>query len=260
MTPLDTIRDCLKFRIAGSGATVRPDLGTPIPIATDQQHIWSARYTDLDQYYPILSGLVNAQEATRAAGFKKTRDAQDYILRHGMVRAVVGQYIRKEPQEIQFIHEQSGKPDLDPEGDLHDIHFSLSRTDEMVCLGISKKTRIGLDVVKCDSRYPFLAAAEYLFTPDERQWITRTTPHDRHVRFFRIWSLKEALLKAMGGGAGMMQETEVAGIMDNHILDGVYPVSLGKKEMLFFIHESGCDAGHHCTLVTLPATNSRTLN
>jgi len=260
MTTLEAIRDCVKFRTAGSRETVCPEPGTPIPIAIDQQHIWSARYSDLDRHFPVLSILISAQEVTRAAGFKKSRDARNFILRQGMVRAVLGQYIRKEAQALRFVREESGKPDLDPEENIYKIQFSPSHTDEMVCLGISRKTRIGLDIVKCDSRYPFSATAAYLFTPDERQWINQAPTHKQHVRFFRIWSLKEALLKATGGGVGMMQETEVSGIMKNHSLDGFYPVSVGKKETVIFIHESGLCSGHHCTAVTIPATNSGPLN
>jgi len=259
MTTLDTIRDCLKFRTVCTIETDHPVLGTRIPITGNQLHIWSARYSDLDRYYPVLSGLISAQEVTRAAGFKKPRDAQNYLLRYGMVRTVLGEYIEKEPQEVRFVYEESGKPNLDPEGEIHDIHFSLSRTDEMICLGISKKNRIGLDIVNGDPRYPFLATAEYLFTPGERQWISQAPYHEQHG-FFRIWSLKEALLKAMGGCVGMMQETDVSGIMKNHSLSGFYPVPVGKKERVFFIHESGCGIGHHCTLVTIPATNAGLLN
>jgi phosphopantetheinyl transferase len=260
MTALEMLRDCLMFRAVGTMGTALPESGTPETFTIDQLHIWSARYSDLDRYYPVLSGLISAQEATRAAGFKKTRDTQKYILRHGMVRSVLGQYIRKEPQELRFVHEESGKPNLDPEGENHDIHFSLSRTDEMVCLGISRKSRIGLDIVRSDSHYPFFAIAEFLFTPGECQWIARTPSYEQHVRFFRIWSLKEALLKATGGGAGMMQEADVSGIMKNPSLNGFYPISVGKKEMVFFIHESSCGVGHHCTLVTIPATNTVPLN
>ena len=60
----------------------------------------------------------------------------------------------------------------------------------------------------------------------------------------------------MGSGVGMMQETEVSGIMENRFLNGFYPVPVGKKERAFFIHESGCITGHHCTLVTLPASDT----
>jgi|WetSurMetagenome_2_1015567.scaffolds.fasta_scaffold10161_5 phosphopantetheinyl transferase len=260
MTILNNLRDCLKFRAVGTLGTALPESGTAETFTVGQLHIWSARYSDLDRYYPVLSDLVSAREEARAAGFKKPRDAQNYLLRHGLVRAVLGQYIRKEPQELRFVHEESGKPKLNPEGEIHDIHFSLSRTDEMVCLAISRKSRIGLDIVRIDSRYPFFATAEFLFTPGECQWIERTPSHEQHVRFFRIWSLKEALLKATGGGAGMMQETDVSGIVKNQFLNGFYPISIGKKEMVFFIHESGCGVGHHCTLVTIPATNTVPLN
>jgi 4'-phosphopantetheinyl transferase len=260
MTVLDTIRDCLKFISVGTIETALTVSGTLIPITGNQLHIWSARYSDLNRYYPGLADVISAQEATRAAGFKKTRDAQNFILRHGMVRAVLGQYVQKDPKAIRFVHAVSGKPDLDPEEDIHDIHFSLSHTDEMVCLGISRKRRIGLDIVRDDSRYPFFATARYLFTPGECQWINRTNSHEQHVRFFRIWSLKEALLKATGCGVGMMQETEVSGIMKNHSLNGYYPVSVGNKERVFFIHESGCGIGHHYTLATIPATDAGSLN
>jgi 4'-phosphopantetheinyl transferase len=260
MTSLHTLRDCLKFRTVDTSGTALPASGIPVQITGNQLHLWSARYSDLDRYYPVLADLISAQEVTRSAGFKKNRDAQNYVLRHGMMRAVLGQYIRKEPQEVPVVHEENGKPILDPQGNTHDIHFSLSRTDEMVCLGISKKSSIGLDIVKCDCSYPFSATAEYLFTPGERQWITRTPSRKQHVRFFRIWSLKEALLKAVGGGVGMLQETEVSGIMKNHSLNGFYPVSVGKKEMIFFIHESGCGTGHYCTIVSIPAMGARSLN
>ena len=256
MNTIHTIRDCLKFRAVGTGEPALPESGKPAPGTGDILHIWSARYSDLDRYYPVLSRFISADEVTKAAGFKKSKDTQKYILRHGMTRAVLGQYIKKDPREIRFVHDGSGKPNLDPEGDAHDIRFSLSRTDEMVCLGISKKSRIGLDIVKSDSRYPFFATAQYLFTPGERRWIAQMTPRGQHVRFFRIWSLKEALLKATGGDVHMMKDTDVSGIMTNHFLDGYYPVSIGKKELLFFIRECGYDIGHHCTLATMPATNT----
>jgi len=260
MTTLERLRHCLQFRAVGTMENALPEPGIPVPITRDQLHIWSARYSDLDRYFTVLSDLISDQEEARAAGCKKSRDAQDYRLRHGLVRVILGQYTGKEPQELRFIHEDSGKPDLDPAGNIHDIHFSLSRTDEMVCIGISKKNIIGLDVVKCDTRYSFFAIAEYLFTPGECQWIRQAPFHEQQVRFFRIWSLKEALLKATGSGVGMMQETEVSGIMKKDSLNGFYPVSIGKKEMMFFIDESGCGIGHHCSLVTIPAQNPGSLN
>jgi phosphopantetheinyl transferase len=256
MNTLNSIRDCLKFNTVSADKQALPEAGIPALITRGILHIWSAWYSDLDRYYPILSGLISSEEAFKAAGFKKPGDKQKFILRHGMTRAVLGEYIQRDPRMVRLAGEGNGKPNLCPEGNVHDIRFSLSRTDEMACLGISREFSIGVDIVKNDPFYPFLATAGYLFTPGEREWIEQTTPHEQHIRFFRIWSLKEALLKATGSDVGIMKNTDVSGIMTKHFLDGLYPVSVRKKELLFFIHESVCGRGHHCTLATLPVTDT----
>ncbi|MGB9176011.1 MAG: hypothetical protein WCB46_04665, partial [Methanoregula sp.] len=67
---------------------------------------------------------------------------------------------------------------------------------------------------------------------------------------FSIWSLKKTRLKAFGSSVRMMQEGDVACVMTDTYLNGWYPVHIGKKEMLFFIHESGCGTGHHRVIAT----------
>ncbi len=254
MNVLATIRHSLQFTTVGSD---KPDLLEPLMHQTRTHgviHIWSARYADLDQFYPLLSTLTCPDEATRAAGFIKPHDTRRYMLRHGMTRAVLGHYTQQEPAMVRFIRGTTGKPDLDPDAHGYDLRFSLSHTDERVCLGISRKSRIGIDMVKIDSRYPFLASGEYLFSRDERNWIVQAAPEDRPYRFFRIWCLKEALIKATGRNVNLMKEADVSGIMTVPFLDGFYTVNLGNMDQKWYIHESGCGPDHHCTLATLPGT------
>jgi 4'-phosphopantetheinyl transferase len=260
MNTLNIIRDCLKVRTIGADEGALLESGMSGPITGGTFHIWSARYTDLEQYYPIFSGLISSDEISRASGFKKPGDGQKFILRHGMTRVILGGYIRKDPQKVRFVDRETGRPDLCPKDNVRGIRFSLSRTDDMVCLGISKGPGIGIDIVKNDPHYPFSATAEYLFTPGERRWIEQASPKTQHFRFFRIWSLKEALLKATGSDACLMKNADVSGIMKNGFLDDFYPVSVGNKVMHFFIHESGCGMAHHCSLVTLPRENTRSEN
>ena len=257
MNILDTFRNTLKFTAVHTDKPNHMEAGMYIPITKGTAHIWSVQYTDLACYYPILSSLPSMDEVTRAAGFKKPVEARRYILRHAMVRAILGHYLDQEPAESQFIRATTGKPYLDPKANVQDIRFSLSHTDTMICLGISQKSEIGLDIVKIDPHYPFFETGQYLFSPDERRWIAQTAPEGRLLRFFRIWSLKEALLKATGSSVNMMKEAEVSGIMTGHFLDGFYPVHLGKKEMRFFIHESGFSGEYHCTLATIPVMETR---
>ncbi len=119
--------------------------------------------------------------------------------------------------DLRFVQGINGKPDLDPDGKFPDIRFSLSRTDEMVCLALTRKSEIGVDIVRPQNHYSFSAIGHYLFTPGERKWVAQTIPGRRSMRFFKVWALKEALLKATGGDVRTMKEADVSPYYDRYI-------------------------------------------
>jgi 4'-phosphopantetheinyl transferase len=260
MNKLSTIRDSLDFQILRMGETVVPEQGTCVPVKEGLIHVWSARYSILDHYQPLLSAQISPDEMLKAEGFKKPGDVRRYILRRGMVRTILGHYIREDPEKLRFIQGMTGKPDLDPDGKFSNIRFSISRTDEMACLVITKKSGIGVDIVKSQTRSSFSAIGHYLFTPGERRWVAQTGSDRRPLRFFRIWALKEALLKAMGGDVRIMKEADVSHIMTDDFLDGFYTVNLWEKDQKCFIHESGCGADHHRVLAATPEITRESYN
>jgi phosphopantetheinyl transferase len=252
MITLHDLRKSLVFSVIRRGESERIVQGREEPVADGAIHVWSAPYSKLELFYPHLSALINQDETKRALCFKRTCDARRYVLRHGLLRAVLARYSHETPQEIRFVRKKNGKPDLDPEGKGPGIRFSLSGTDEMVSLGITRGTDIGLDIARVQPRDSFPTIAHYLFTQKERDWIAQGARDQRVLRFIRIWSLKEALLKATGSGVRMMQEADVSGIMADTYLNGRYPFPVGSRDLC--IHESVCGAGHHRVIVTINHT------
>jgi len=245
------LQQCLHHNILTTGPSEPEGVSSPNQdLSVDSIDVWYVSYSALDQNYMILSTLVSPEEKQKAAGFKKPDDTRRYTLRQGIVRVILGQYIQKDPAKIQIVRKESGKPDLRLDGRYSDVRFSLSHTDEMVCLGITLSCEIGLDIVKTNSCIPFPEIEHYLFTVGERRWIEQTLPEQRSLQFFRIWSLKEALLKATGSDAMMMKEADVSGIITDKYLNGFYTIQLGKKDFQFFICESDCGEGHHCVIAS----------
>lgn len=251
MNRLCSVLPYLEVRTVKTGDPKIPEQGIRQPVGEGTIHVWSAWYADLEPNFPYYSEQLSREEMLKAAGYKKSTDSRHYILRHGMVRAVLGYYLGRDPGKIQFMQGMNGKPALDPENSSSDIRFSLSRTGERVCLGITRKSDIGLDIVKVQTRYPFFAIESYLFTPGEKEWIAQGAPDRRAIRFFRIWSLKEALLKVTGSNARVMQDVDVSGVLTDRYLNGCYALNIWEKKMNFFIHEEGCGAGHHRVIATL---------
>jgi 4'-phosphopantetheinyl transferase len=182
-------------------------------------HVWTARFSDLDRFYGILSDFLSQTEQKKASTFRKPADTRRYSMRHGMVRFILGNYIRTSPGRVPLVTGKNGKPELDlqPHDD-QTIMFNVSHTDEMISIGVMKKFEIGIDIVKIDPRYPIQEIAEYLFSPREISYLQGTRPDQRGNIFFTFWSMKEAIVKTTGEGLRGIQETDVMNIVLNQTI------------------------------------------
>ncbi len=94
-----------------------------------------------------------------------------------------------------------------------DISFNLTHSSEFVALIITQGHHsVGIDIETIKPRKNFEGLLNRSFKPPESSWILNQTPknssetknhplsHEEMVRFFLLWSAKEAYLKADGRG------------------------------------------------------------
>jgi 4'-phosphopantetheinyl transferase len=196
----------------GREETIRA-VGFPPLLQKNSIHIWSALYGDLDHHYKVLSGIISLEEQKTASTFRKSADAKKYILRHGVLRIILGNYTHHNPEKISLITGKNGKHELDMQGAYADVSFNLSHTSDMVLIGITRKRRIGIDIVKMDPLYQYNDIAEYILTPAEKAFLQSIKPALRYQVFFRMWALKEAILKTTGDTLSMMKETDTSDVI-----------------------------------------------
>lgn len=84
----------------------------------------------------------------------------------------------------------NGKPRLRDSA----LHFNISHSGELVALAIAR-TAIGLDLERIRMNRDLLGIARRFFSPAE----LRRVEEDEH-EFFAIWTMKEAVVKAIGSG------------------------------------------------------------
>lgn len=205
-------------------------------LENDSLHIWSVRYSDLISDFSFVSDFLSKTERDKSSRFLDPADSRRYVLRHGMVRYILGNYTGIEPELLPLVKDMNGKPGLDPKSELHEYSFSLSHTDQIVSMGVMKNYRIGIDIVKTDPGYPIYEISEYLFTPGEKEFMRGIEPGQRNQMFFRIWALKEAIVKATGEGIRMMNKTDVTPVIGPNGTTSLYMVIVNEKPMDFFIY------------------------
>jgi 4'-phosphopantetheinyl transferase len=240
------LRGSLQCNVFGVGQeSTRQAAGFPPFLPNNGIHAWSALYRDLELHYEILSGTTSQEEQYAASLFRNDADSRKYILRHGLLRIILGNYTHRDPERVSFSTGKNGKPELVPHGGYTVVSFNLSHTSEMVIIGIARTKRIGIDIVKMDPLYQYYDIAEYILTPAEKAFMQGVEPAQKHQAFFRIWALKEAILKTNGDSISMMKDTDTSDIIQKGFSFPCCSLKYRKSLPPFFIWQfrSGLD---HC--------------
>jgi len=124
---------------------------------------------------------------------------RQYALTRAMQRQVLSAYAPEvAPAQWEFEATSEGRPFLASAFEHTGLHFNLSHTEGLVAMAVCRHVRVGVDVEKMD-RAPLEVAERYFSAAEISQ--LRALPEEGQSRhFLRLWTLKEAWLKAMGMG------------------------------------------------------------
>ncbi len=104
------------------------------------------------------------------------------------------------PGDWQFDKTPAGKPFLRGADAACGASFSLSHTRGMVACAVTRDADVGVDVEGTDRDVRAGDISARFFASSETAALARLAPELRTRRFFDLWTLKEALIKATGLG------------------------------------------------------------
>lgn len=112
-------------------------------------------------------------------------------------RSVLAQYAGVPLAELTLTVDVHGKPRLAPPSS---PGFNLSHCGDVVLLAIGRGVELGVDVEVLRPRPRALQLAQRYFTADEAAALAALPEDERQQAFYRLWTAKEAVLKALGRG------------------------------------------------------------
>jgi 4'-phosphopantetheinyl transferase len=166
-------------------------LGTMLSLKSDTIKLCIFSLEDNTKDYASYLSLSEKQRADANYFPEKKRR---YIVSHGMLRLILGSYLGQEPKTLEFKTNQHGKPYLDA-----DIKFNLSHSRDLAVLALGKNYDLGVDL-ECFSKREYINLSNKYFAADEREYLNISHPAALALRFFKIWTQKEAYVKALGQG------------------------------------------------------------
>jgi 4'-phosphopantetheinyl transferase len=154
-----------------------------------------------------LEALLDPGERARAARFAFAADRRDFVAAHGLVKEKLAGWLGLAPSQLRMSADAPGaKPRLSGPG-CGGLDVNITHCRGLVaCVG-AFGCSVGIDAESLDAGIfdgetgPSLA--EELLSREERRWLLCLPPQRAGADFLHLWTLKEALAKAEGGGLGL---------------------------------------------------------
>jgi 4'-phosphopantetheinyl transferase len=186
------------------------DPGTPwlspkslIPLQPTETQLWRIA---LDPAHPVATTFLSPNELDRANRFRHAESRAHFITARTALRLILAQNLHTEPQSLTFTTNHYGKPALDQPSS---IAFNLAHSGGAILIALAHNASLGVDLELITPNPDILEIAARMFTSEEAATLTplpasfSQIPTPSHLAFFRLWSRKEAVLKAEGRGLSL---------------------------------------------------------
>ena len=169
----------------------------------DEVHVWRATLDQTPSQIQSFRHNLAADEQTRAEQFHFERDRGHFIVARGVLRALLGGYLKRTPERLSFCYNAHGKPALAGESDGDAIRFSVSHSHGVALYAVTRGREVGIDLERIRSDLAVAEIAERFFSRREVAMLRTLSTEEQREAFFRCWTRKEACLKARGEGLSL---------------------------------------------------------
>lgn len=172
-------------------------------IANTEIHLWHVNQPDFDLHDiqgSCLSWLTESEEL-RYRRYQIDRHRKQFLLGRILMRTVLSRYDSTiEPANWCFIQNEYGKPAIHPQQQSKPLYFNLSHSGKRLVLAVACFPDIGVDVERSDKSRRVEAIAGRYFSSKECEALLQMPKEQQQSRFYDLWTLKEAYIKACGLG------------------------------------------------------------
>lgn len=156
--------------------------------------------------------ILSVAERERAQRFVAIEARHRHVATRAALRRLLGAYLRISPERIELGESPAGKPFLIAGPEAERLEFNCSHAETTALIAFARQTPVGIDLENIERKLDPAAIAQRWFTEQEQAaW---AAAKQSRLDFFRVWTRKEAVLKAHGGGlsAGLDKFSVAAGM------------------------------------------------
>lgn len=167
--------------------------------------VWCIAKPDKDALARVTN-LLNDEEQKQAARFKNQLQGHWWANVRFAMRNILGSQLGCKGNELEFSYTSTNKPFLAKllaNQKQVNVHFNLSHCSNAALLVISNYAEVGIDIENIKPIPDMKIVAKHFFSDAEQAYFEQFDTHKQCDIFYEIWTQKESLIKANGGGLSL---------------------------------------------------------
>lgn len=143
----------------------------------------------------IFTFLSN-EEKKRINRLKFKKDKEARAISRYLLRKILSECLKIDAKTIKLVNDKYDRPILVlPK--IKNFHFNVSHSGDYIVIAISSNGRVGIDIEKIKPIN--LSVSDTCFTKNEIKYLYNKKGTEIE-RFYKLWTLKESFVKAIGEG------------------------------------------------------------
>ena len=145
-------------------------------------------------------GWLDEEERSRWRGYAYDGPRRRFLLCRAALRALLCERLACENERLAFKTSRRGKPFALVEDSPASISFNVSHSGNHGLIGLAPTGRLGVDIEERDAQRNLDLLIDTVLGEVEKAELDTKHGTERTYLFFKLWTFKEALLKACGEG------------------------------------------------------------
>ena len=139
-------------------------------------------------------------EKVRCRRFRSVRAWREFVLCRAALRVSLAERLGCDRRQLSFGCLEHGKPYARISGTTVDMAFNVSHSGRHGLIALAGHGRVGVDVEERTAQRDLDGIGNLVYGLEERRLLRNAADREKVQLFYRLWSLKEALMKALGTG------------------------------------------------------------
>ena len=182
-------------------------------MSADALNSWFRKFREIDDILVVHVDLtpdeereahavawLDEEEWARWRRYRFDRPRREFALCRAALRSILCSRLGCENKQLAFGVSGHGKPFGLVDGIAFPMSFNVSHSGRHGLIALAPQGRLGVDVEERVDRLDLDGMSEIVFGSEEQADFAATHGGEKFRLFFTLWTLKEALIKALGTG------------------------------------------------------------